>query len=273
MVIALLCGVASSQSVARFRFDAKVAADNSTVDAGKTPSSPAVLTPVVTLPRMAPELALQVFHGRSLIQAQQLAAYTAVTEVHAELPETDQKGDYKLQRHFQAPHTLEFTALDYRGDGFVKSNVIARLLQSEVDHVKQDDGEQTAISEANYKFSYKGTSEVNGRLVHIFHVKPRKKRPGLFKGRIALDAYLGSLVRAEGTVVKSPSFFVKKIEFMQDYVDIAEFTFPAHIHSVALARVIGHTVVDVYHSDYQPVTSGVQSAQQAAAPTTLSSSE
>lgn len=217
----------------------------------------------VTLPRMAPELALQVYHGRSVIQAQQLAAYSAVTVIHAELPDTAQQGEFELQRHFEAPHTLQFTALHYTGDGFVKTNVITRLLQSEVDHVKQDDNGLTAISNQNYKFSYKGTSKINNRVVHVYQLKPRKKRPGLFKGRIYLDAYTGSLVRAEGSVVKSPSFFVRKIDFVQDYEDINNFTFPVHIHTNALARVIGRTVVDILHRDYQPTSSAiVQSANQ-----------
>src|SRR5207248_10148788 len=56
----------------------------------------------------------------------------------------------------------------------------------------------TAISPTNYKFSYKGTREVEGRLLHVYQLKPRKKRVSLFKGHIYLDAYSGSLVRAEG---------------------------------------------------------------------------
>lgn len=214
------------------------------------------------LPRMAPELALQVYHGRSVLQSRDLAAYSAITIIRAQLPETEQQGEIEVQRHFSAPHTLQFTAVHYTGDGFVKSNVITRLLQSEMDHVQKDDGALTAINEKNYKFSYKGTAHVNDRLVHVFHIKPRVKRPGLFKGRIFIDAYSGSLVRAEGQVVKSPSFFVKKLEFAQDYTDVGNFTFPLHMHSEAKARVVGRTIVDISHRDYQPVA--IDQAQQTA---------
>lgn len=239
--------------------------------AGSLHSAPELAAPIA-LPRMAPELALQVYHGRSVIQAQQLAAYSAVTVIRAELPDTSQQGEFEVQRHFEAPHTLQFTAMHYTGDGFVKTNVITRLLQSEVDHVKQDDGAVTAITNQNYKFGYKGTAEINNRAVHVYQVKPRKKRAGLFKGRIYLDAYTGSLVRAEGSVVKSPSFFVKKIDFVQDYADIDNFTFPIHIRTNALARVIGRTVVDIFHRDYQPTSSAsVQSARGTISPSILPS--
>jgi hypothetical protein len=207
------------------------------------------------LPRMAPELALQVYRGRSVIQTQQLASYSATTLVRAQLPDTSQSGEYEVQQHYSAPRTLAFKAVRFTGDVFVKTNVITRLLQSEVDHVQKDDPALNAISPANYKLSYKGTNELQGRTVHVYQLKPRQKRAGLFKGRIYVDAYTGSLVRAEGRPVKSPSMFIKKIEFVQDYEDIGPFTFPVHIHSEATARIVGRAVVDVYQRDYQPVAS------------------
>jgi hypothetical protein len=220
------------------------------------PSADPVSLPLsarAVLPSMAPELALQVCRGRSVIQAEQLASYSATTLIRAQLPDTSQAGEYEVQQHYLAPRTLAFKALRFTGDAFVKTNVITRLLQSEVDHMQKDDPARNAISPANYKFSYKGTNEFEGRLVHVYQLKPRQKRAGLFKGRIYVDAYTGSLVRAEGRPVKSPSLFIKKIDFVQDYADIGPFTFPVHIHSEANARIVGRAIVDVYQRDYQPV--------------------
>ena len=247
---------------------------------GPPPGSPALLSPggsgttklpappdngistlilPVALPRMAPDFALQTFERRSQLQAAHLASYSATTVIHAELPGTAQQGQFELRRHYAAPHTLEFKPVHFTGDGFVKNNVITRLLQSEVDHQKEDSS-LTALTSANYKFSFKGTVELNDRLVHVYQTRPRKKRVGLFKGRIFLDVYTGALVRAEGSVVKSPSFFVKKIEFVQDYVDYGSFTFPAHMHSDARTRVLGRVIVDIYQRDYQPTPNVTQTA-------------
>ena len=226
------------------------------------PPAPVLNVPA-TLPVMSPELALTTYERRAAQQAAELASYSAVTVIHAELPETSQQGEYELQRKFEAPHTLLFTPVHFTGDGFVKSNVITRLLQSEVDHVEKDDPALTAITPANYKFSYKGVTRVGDRLVHVYQLKPHKKRLGLFKGKIYLDAHTGALVRAEGTAVKSPSFFVKHIEFQQEYEDVQSFTLPVHIHSEAKARIVGRTIVDITHRDYQPVqVAPVQTATQ-----------
>jgi hypothetical protein len=210
-----------------------------------------LVAPRVSVPRMAPELALVTFEQRAARQSSEPISYSATTVIEAELPDTAQHGEFQLRRRFVAPKTLLFTPVRFVGDNFVKSNVIARLLQTEVDHASKGEGARTAISEANYKFSYKGLEEIDSQPVHVFQVKPRAKRPGLFKGRIYLDACSGSLRRAEGTLVKTQSFFIKKIEFVQDYADLDGYTLPVHVRSVAKTRLVGRAVVEIATQDYE----------------------
>ena len=211
---------------------------------------------------MAPELALQVSQAKSQLQAKNLGEYQDETVVEAKLPKTAQKGRYRLRRIWSAPKSLAFKAVDFAGDGFVQTQVIARILQSEVDHSRSDDAESVALTPANYKFGYKGVEELNGRPVHVFQVKPRAKRVGLFKGKIYIDVYTGALRRSEGKLVKSPSFFVKNIQFVQDYAEINGFNFPVHLHTTATAKIIGPTVVDITHSEYQVRTMAELTTQQ-----------
>ncbi|MGH9492896.1 MAG: hypothetical protein ACRD2K_05295 [Terriglobales bacterium] len=234
------------------------------------PAEPAksdlTLVAPVAVAQMGPELALEIYERRTAWQRASLAAYSANTVIEAELPDQSQKGRYELQRTYSAPHTLKFKAVSFTGDGFVKSNVIHRLLQSEVDHVEKEQGPDTAITSRNYKFNYKGVKEIDGRQVHVFETKPREKRVGLFKGKIYIDVLTGSLRRAEGQAVKSPSFFVKKIEFTSDYADFGNFTFPVHLHSTAKTRLVGRAVVDVSISEYQPQAVSVEAAGPATIP-------
>lgn len=209
-----------------------------------------LLASSVSLPRMAPELAFQTFEQRAVRQLNEPVSYSADTVVEAELPDSSQKGEYRLRRRFIAPKTLVFTPVRFVGDNFVKSNVIARLLQAEVDHVTKGESVQTAITAANYKFSYKGQEEIDGRSLHVFQVKPRTKRPGLFKGRIYLDSNTGSLRRTEGTLVKTQSLFIKKIDFVQDYADLQGYTLPVHARSVAKTRLVGRAVVEIATGGY-----------------------
>jgi hypothetical protein len=205
----------------------------------------------VALPRMAPELALQVYTRRAAEQSAKLTEYTDRTIVEADLPDTRQHGEYELLRAFKAPKSLSFATIKFTGDTFVKTNVSTRLLQSEVDHVEKGDPAATAISDGNYKINYKGLETINTKLAHVFQLKPRRKVPGLIKGKIYLDAYTGSLVRAEGSIAKSPSFFVKKVDFTQDFQDINGFTVPTELRSVSKARIIGRAVVRIFHRGYE----------------------
>ncbi len=213
--------------------------------------TPAIAMPGPTLPRMAPELALRIYEQRSAEQDAKLAEYTDQMVVDAELPDSSQKGEYELVRSYSArPRQLSFRTVKYTGDSFVKTNVITRFLQSEVDHVQKGDPAASAITEKNYKIAYKGTEELDGHLTHVYQLKPRHKSTNLFKGKIYVDPYTGSLRRAEGTLSKSPSFFIRKIEFVQDFDDINGFTVPVAMHSTAKARIIGRAIVSVFHRAY-----------------------
>lgn len=216
------------------------------------------LSPLPSSPRMSPELALATYERRYSDQVGSLAGYSADMVIEAELPATAQRAEFEVRRQYTAPRTLQFAPIRFSGDRSVKSHVIVRVLQSEVDHVERQDGWQTAITSGNYKFSYKGEESLEGQPVHVYSVKPRKKRPGLFKGEIYLDVATGSLCRAKGTMVKSPSFFVREIEFVQEYADIDGFTFPVHMHSQIKARLVGKVVVDIFTRHYAP--SGIEQA-------------
>src|SRR5882672_9845029 len=226
-------------------------------------SLPPQLTPPAVLPVMSPELALETYRSRAAQQATDLASYTSTSLIHAELPESRQQGEYEVKRQYAAPKSLLFTALRFTGDTFVKANVITRFMQSEVEHVQKDDSSAMAFTQANYKFSYKGLQRVDGRTLHQFQLKPRRRRAGLLKGNLFLDAYTGSLVHLEGVPAKSPSVFLSKIRVSQDFADFGPFTLPVHLHSEAKASIVGRTIVDVYQRDYQVVPEATQTAQVA----------
>ena len=246
---ALLAGAAGRMPALQ---DFLIAADGAPEISLAQPASIAPLpAPVAVAPSLSPEAALQMFEQRAARQAVDLGAYTDWTTIEADLPASSQHGEFRLRRTFAAPNTLAFDAIRFVGDGFVKTNVITRLLQSEAEAVKKGTGANTAISAANYKFTYKGVDDLWGQPVYVYQLKPRAKQLGLFKGKIYLDMHTGRIRRAEGEMVKSPSFFVKKIRFTQDYAEFGDYSFPVHIHSQADTRIIGSAVVDVYHGDYR----------------------
>src|SRR5262249_31175536 len=91
------------------------------------------------LPRMSPELALAAYLNRAEHPSARIGAFTSDTTIEADLPDAQQHGEYQLQRTYSAPNVLKFKAVRFEGDGSVKTNVIGRLLTSEVQHVEKND--------------------------------------------------------------------------------------------------------------------------------------
>lgn len=226
-----------------------------------SPLAPGSMTPVgrveqpfgAAVALLSPEVALATYQRRTAKQRLELMSYSATSRIRADLPGTRQWGELELEEFYHAPRSLQFRAVQFEGDKFVKTNVIARMLQVELDHVRKDDSERTALTASNYEFSPKGSTTVEGRPVHVFRVKPRRKYVGLFKGRIYLDTATGSLVRAEGALVKSPSIFIKKIEFAEDYTDFGTFTFRIRLRSIVRARILGDVILHIEQVNYRRV--------------------
>lgn len=213
---------------------------------------------------MSPQLTLEVYEKRAARQSTDLRGFSTNTTISAELPDSLLTGEFELHTEYVAPATLRFTPVHFVGDHFVKSNVINRYLQAENQHVVRHDQPSTAINSKNYSFHHVMTARGGGCMLHHYAVKARRKRVGLFDGEVAIDAETGSLRMAKGTFVKSPSFFVKEIEFEREYEDLENFTVPVHLHLSTMARFVGRVELDVtmsYHSIVAQATETLGTSQ------------
>jgi hypothetical protein len=213
-----------------------------------SPAGEASSTPAAVL---SPQQALITYEARALRQLSTLAAYSDKTTIEAEIPAIREKGQCTLKRTFSGPQSLIYTAVEFMGDAFVKTNVIYRVLASDVENAEKKTGQRVAIVDSNYRFSYKGTEDLNGRRLYAFALKPRRRDPGLFKGKILIDPQAGHIVRAVGRLSKSPSWWIKQVDFVQDYVDVGEFTMSGQVQSVTRARIAGRILVNIRHSAYE----------------------
>jgi hypothetical protein len=150
-------------------------------------------------------------------QAQQTALRGATEEIDidAAVPKFKKQGKLHALRNISKLGKITYHALGFSGDNVVKTEVIANYLKAEVEAGKGTT--DVSINPQNYKFKYKGSEDWNGRQVYVLQLKPRGKRVGLFKGELWLDTETYMPVREEGAFVKSPSFMLKKMQFVRDY--------------------------------------------------------
>ena len=167
-------------------------------------------------------------------------------DIDAQLPKLKKSGTFHALRSISKLGQITYEGLKFIGDNTIKKDVIGRYLQAENE---TKDVAQLAITPANYKFKYKGMNVEEGHLVHVFQVSPRKKSVGLFKGELWLDVQTCLPVRESGRFVKSPSIFLKKIEFVREYEIRDGIAIPKHIQSTVDTRLWGTAEMKIHYSN------------------------
>jgi hypothetical protein len=168
-------------------------------------------------------------------------------DIDAKLPRLEKQGKLRALRIVSRLGQIIYKGLDFTGDNTIKKEVIARYLEAESQ--ARDDGSM-AISPENYKFRLKAKLTQNENVTYIFQLTPKKKRQGLFKGELWLDAATGMPVRESGQLVKNPSVFLKKVEFVREYQLENGVALPSHIESTVDTRIAGKAELSINFSHF-----------------------
>jgi hypothetical protein len=183
-------------------------------------------------------------------QSRQGLAQSASMEVDisASVPQLNEQGHLHALRRMSSVGRISYRVLGFQGDKTVKNQVIARYLEAEQQaHDKAD----LALTPANYKFKFKGERAAEGdRHVYVFDLAPRRKRVGLFKGEVWLDAASYLPVYEKGRLVKNPSIFFKRVRFERAYTIRNGVPVPEHTSSTIDTRLVGRVDLRVNYSNF-----------------------
>lgn len=168
-------------------------------------------------------------------------------DIDASIPKWKKFGQAHAMRLISKLGKVTFAAIRLSGDDTVKKEVIARYLEAEQ---QTRDYQSMAISPANYKFKYKGVLERDKQRVHIFQLTPRKKAVGLFKGELWLDETSSLPVREAGRFVKSPSIWLRSVDFVREYEIHDGVSVPKRIASSIDTRIAGVAEIGINFSNF-----------------------
>lgn len=146
----------------------------------------------------------------------------------------------------------QFQTISAAGWGTARNHIFPKLLESESEASRPEIRDRSRITPENYSFEMVGRDYVNGRPAHIIAIVPKTPNKYLVEGRIWVDVAEYAIVRIEGRAVKSPSFWIKSIQFVHTYQKSGLFWFPLCDHSVTDARILGPTEVSIEYFDYSP---------------------
>ncbi len=215
-----------------------------------------LLLPVIALALYAegidavpPDAILTNYCAASQDQARLLEGVSMDVQIEASLPKLKKEGRLHALRRISALGRITYQILGFDGDNTVKKYVIDKYLAAEVEAQKIQ-SPSIAITPDNYKFKYRGTSEIAGIKTYVFQITPRKKIPGLFKGEIRIDAATYLRVQEAGVLVKTPSIFLKRVSFVRKYAIYNGISVPQQVQSVVETRVAGKAELKIDYSNF-----------------------
>ena len=137
-------------------------------------------------------------------------------DIQGAIPKLKKQGRFRALRRISPLGLISYERRRFEGDGTVKNQLILRYLTTEAE-AQQEKSPALAVTPENYRFKYKGLATVDGRPAHLFEVSPIKKREGMFRGDLWIDAGTFLPLKESGALVKKISVLVRKTAFVRNF--------------------------------------------------------
>lgn len=136
------------------------------------------------------------------------------------------------------------------GSGYILSKVFLEALEAEQKMWQEGTSTRAAITADNYRFTEcaLGTTS-SGRSpadeLTCVNLEPRRKDVLLVSGAMFLDAETGDLVRVEGSLAKTPSFWTRRVEIRREYEGVGGVRVPVALESTASLKLAGLSTMSI----------------------------
>jgi hypothetical protein len=145
---------------------------------------------------------------------------------------------------------FHYTILAEDGSGLIRNRVLHRALDAEQQALAEGEVGRSAISPANYQISFGAHDESSG--LDRLRIVPLRKEQMLVDGTISVLASDGELVRIEGRLAKTPSFWTNRVDIVRRYGRVEGVHVPLSIESTANLKIVGDSVFSMTY-EYESV--------------------
>lgn len=176
-------------------------------------------------------------------------AYTARRRLEASSSKLNESAWMEAVTEYSPDRGLRYWIVAQGGSERIRRRVLNTVLDAEKENSARDEWRNGSLSRNNYEFNFDGRTD-EGMLK--LQLNPRRRDSRLVNGSALLTAESGNLVRIEGRLSKSPSFWIKWVHISRSYSPIHGTMMPTSIGSTADVRIAGlSTFLMTY--DYQSV--------------------
>jgi hypothetical protein len=135
------------------------------------------------------------------------------------------------------------------GSGYVRSHVLRAALTGEQKMWMSGDPAKAALTLDNYTFEDRGLASDG---LATLGVNPRRKDVLLVNGSVFVDPADADLMRVEGRLSKTPSFWTRRVEVVRRYQRINGIRVPIAIESVAQVLIAGRSTFQMTY-EYETI--------------------
>lgn len=164
------------------------------------------------------------------------SAYRALRHLEARNEKFDKTGWMDVWTEVDAARGFRYSVVAQGGSGYIRDHVMLPALDAEQKLWSQHG--RVALTADNYTFQDRGVC-CDG--LATFEVKPRRKDALLIDGSLFIRPDDGELVRVEGQLVKSPSFWTRHVHIVRWYERIGGVQMPVAVESEANVLIAGHS--------------------------------
>ena len=162
--------------------------------------------------------------------------FRALRHLEAKNNHFDTSASMDVWTEGDASGAFRYEVVAQDGSDYIRDHVLLATLETERKMWASGAPDAAALSLANYTFE-DGGRQSDGLASLI--VKPKRKDVLLVEGSIFLNPDDGDLVRMEGHLSKSPSFWTRHVNIVRWYRRIAGVRMPVALESTASVRIAG----------------------------------
>jgi hypothetical protein len=188
-------------------------------------------------------------------------AYRAFRRMDAGIPGSSKQGWMEAWTEFQPGRGFSFDVVNEGGHDYVRNKVLRNLLKNEQQLIARGQPLRATFNTNNYSFGDGGITDEGLQRIRL---TAARQSDGIVNGSLFMDPEAGSMVRLEGRLVKSPSFWVRDVDVTWKFARLGGHIVPIEMTSTGRVRMFGRStfrmVYEYVSIDGRPIDNGLKAS-------------